>query len=416
MEVARLVVGRDGSVMFGNIMSMAYIEIYNSDELRQALGSADKIYCGGLMDRLFSGERLIDFILDTYIHPECKIIPCMNVRYYSEKNRFESYKHIFFKESGRPYAWSEEEVADLSSPFMSALGKLTFEAITDYIKTSCSERRYKELMENAQANLEITKAASSAYQTKSRAAKRAYETAKYWERSVELGESLTAGIHCDGGFMASREMSNTIFAGVDDSKYYVINLYGFFNRLRFDRDQTVNEFVASMGGIDGDNPWAIMLGETNNPEVRQRIDALFQACIKEQKESSGYSEEQLKYIQAQRNLIEYIKSRIPESYIYDVSTQSISFVFRNRVSVYEAIRTVYEAAIEYMPKTFETLTVDHKSRRVNGATKYWDTNMLNVVALDTLKNIEKINPPDKDSKNTRLDAGLLFNKLKCIYV
>lgn len=427
MRFGRMGLEDNGEVIIGDVTSTDFKRIKTVRELRAEIDTYDLVVCAGVMNRIFNGQRTIDFLLDNYIHPEEKVITSLNVRYYSEINRLTGYKHIFYNAGGSLSVWDTESIEDWTTGYAYKISKTVMLALIDFVKTSCSEDRYQELMRNAKGELkqsmnymssligkQITSSDEVKKLYKGKQLKehtdvfKAYKRAAYWERNISMGEILCAGASPDGGIRVSREDSGNIFAGVEDNKYYVINIYGYHNRVRFDRNfESLASYIKSLCGVETAEPLKFIMEECNQ-DFRVKSDRLWGALTRQNRSLKNIDGSRAKYIDAQCNIIKYIKESIEASYIYDISTESMSFAFRNSIEMKDAIRVVCEAAMIYMPNIFENLSIDHKSRRVNGITRYWDLNMINVIPL---KFIDDSNVTEEI--RTRLDAGLLFNQLKC---
>lgn len=413
----------NGEVVLGDVTSTDFKRIKTVNDLRQGIDQYDLVVCAGIMNRLFNGQRTIDFLLDNFTHPEDKVIPSLNVKYYSEVNRVTGYKHIFYNVNNKVSVWDTESVANWTQGQIYKIARTIMIALIDFVKTSCSESRYQELMENARGELKSSMEYASSligeqvsstdelkklYRGKGLREHtdvfKAFKRAAYWERNVSMGEMLSAGISVDGGIMVSRECSGNIFAGVEDNKYYVINVYGYRNRLRFDKgNQTLKDYILENCGIDTNNPLEFIMSG-GNTEFRINSDKQWGKLIRNSRSLKEVDESRLRYIEAQCNIINHIKSNIESSYIYDISTESMSFAFRNNIKISEAIEIMSEAIEKYMPNIFETLSIDHKSRSV---TKYWDLEMLNVIPISLIDRLDRT----KDIE-TRLDAGIWFNRVK----
>lgn len=428
MKFGRMGLEENGEVVLGDVTSTQFKRINTINELRVEIDNYDLIVCAGIMNRLFNGQRTIDFLLDNYKHPEEKIIPSLNVKYYSEVNRVTGYKHIFYNASNKVSVWDTESIENWTTGEIYKIARVVMVSLIDFVKTSCSETRYQELMENAKGELKSSMEYASSIvgetiltvddlrqKCKGKQLKeqsdvfKAYKRAAYWERNVSMGEILTAGVSIDGGIIVSREDSGNIFAGVEDNKYYVINVYGYHNRVRFDKDyQSLKEYILENCGLQVDNPLQFIVSGANH-DFRIKSDRQWGALIRRNRSLKDIDKERAKYIEAQCNIIKHIKSNIGASYIYDISTESMSFAFRNSVKIKEAIKVVNEATNKYMPNIFETLSIDHKRRKVNGSTRYWDFDMINVIPISLIDTLD-----ETENVETRLDAGIWFNRAKTL--
>lgn len=369
------------------------------------------IIATGIMNKVYSGERLLDHlinILGTEWVRKC-IIPSLNIVYASERNRVVGYHNVFNKGNSREVVkWVESDVAKYTSGTLYTLSKLALEATLDFILTSTTPERYKEIMEKARSEYEKFTSPSFKAKRKRSDIFAASEIASYWEHSVKVGEVFRAGVGQDAGLLVSRDRSKGIFTEVDDSRFYIINLFGFKNRLRFGSKVSLGSLIELITQQREDYPLSY-IHDRQSIGFQKACDIAHDNLTRKLMGSHSYSdflEYSNEFIKAYKGLIDEVKRNL-EAYIYEVTQDYISFAVGANEDIGKALKVISTATNKYMPNMFEVLSLD-----ANGTIcKYWEYSTINCIPLQLLA-LALNEGAEKFTGTDRLKIVLEFERVK----
>lgn len=442
MQLGRIGVGVNGRVYIGSVESN-YYRIYTSntdytyasfsldtansiavdsdliqerhnEEVKDILDyikTFNQVIIAGLMDKIYNNKRLIDHLideLDTQWVTE-HVIPSLNIVYASEKNRIIGYNTIFKGGDTHEIArWTEQDIKNYTSGALYTLSKIALDATLDFILTSSTPDRYNQIMAEARSEYDKIKHSETKSKKKLSDVFASSEIAAYWEHSVKVGEVFRAGIGQDAGLLISRDRSKGLFTDVDDSRFYIINLFGFKNRLRFGSKISLGSLIELITQQKEKYPLEY-IHDNQSVGFQKACDIAHNNLTRRLQCSRSYAE----YLQCSNEFIEAYKGLIAEvkknigAHIYEVTSDYMSFAVDTQEDMGKAIKVILEAAIKYMPNMFEVISID-----TNGfIPKYWKFDTINCIPLNMLSDALKNNPNMLKHKN-RIGIAMEFEKIK----
>lgn len=389
----------------------------STQSLQNYLTSFQNLICTGIMNKVFGNIRLLDYLVDLMGIDWVKehIIPSLNIIYSSERNRVVGYKNIFNKGDTREVtAWKESDITLYTTGPLYILSKIALDATLDFILTSSTPERYKEIMERAKQEYERVRQYAkivSTHRKKKRAdIFSACEIASYWEHSVRVGEVFRAGVGQDTGLLVSRDRSKGIFTEVDDSRFYIINLYGFRNRLRFGSKVSIGALIELITQHRESYP-LYYIHNKQSAAFQRACDIAHHNLTKQSKKKASQAEfirNSREFIMAYKLLIDEVKSKL-EAYIYEVTPDYMSFAIGSDEDVGHALEVIVTATNKYMPNMFEVLSLD-----ANGLLpKYWEYSTINCIPLQLLTKAIQSDRGQFMGK-TRLEEAIVFEQFKSL--
>ena len=146
MQLGRIGLTEDGAVVIGSVLDKKFNIISDEIELKKEIDKYTMIVCAGMMNNMFTNQRLMDWLIDVYTEKEIedKFISSFNIKYYSELNRYTTFKHLFYsREIVQPDGkivreidkWDVETIREWTSGYKHIVGKLTTICLIDFIKS-----------------------------------------------------------------------------------------------------------------------------------------------------------------------------------------------------------------------------------------------------------------------------------------
>lgn len=219
---------------------------------------------------------------------------------------------------------------------------------------------------------------------------------------------------------------------------YVISLHGFTNRERFS-GMTMESLGNIIKRLGYPAQYAVYPLKTLNhmnefTRLRTFFDEVSLKCrecrgrdLSEGKSNksqlTGAELEQYLYNLYILCMIQYIKVQLKsrgygnkeQCYIYSIDNNTLSLAFARKVPVQLALKLVYEATKDFNKYFFENISIDHVNNRVTGATDNWNTGSINVIALRSLKYLDKVGTlKTSKTSNRRLEGCMILSQLKVI--
>lgn len=442
MQLGRIGVGVNGRIYVGSVESN-YYRIYTSNtdytyasfsldtanslvadseliqerhngavkDILDYIKTFDQVVIAGLMNKIYNNKRLLDHLVDElgaqWVTEH--VIPSLNIVYASERNKVIGYNSIFKGEDTNEIArWTEQDIKNYTSGALYTLSKIALDATLDFIITSSTPDRYNQIMAEARSEYDKIKHSETKSKKKLSDVFASSEIAAYWEHSVKVGEVFRAGIGQDAGLLISRDRSKGIFTDVDDSRFYIINLFGFKNRLRFGSKISLGSLIELITQQREAYPLEY-IHDNQSIGFQRACDIAHNNLTRRLQCSKSYAE----YLQCSNDFIEAYKGLIGEvkknlgAHIYEVTQDYMSFAVDTQEDMGKAIKVILEAAIKYMPNMFEVISID-----TNGfIPRYWKFDTINCIPLSMLANALKNNPNMLKRKN-RIGIAMVFDKIK----
>lgn len=380
MKIGRIGICATG-VIVGDVRSPEFTVVNNPQELFTEVDKYDFVVVAGLMNTVFGEDKMIKLFMEEYGDDvTTKVISGANVSI-NDSEDIDNTTHLFGEiKDNKADVWSEDRVNEWDRTLRFKCSRTVTESIVDYIKTSCSDTREAEIKKSIEDSLSKIhdsvvremdnelKDASEVIEKVNRFGFRASSTMEKFynmlklKASMESGKSVYAGLGGDQGLKLRRYDNGYKFAELAEG-YYKINLCGFMNRLRFENHETIEEFASRVLGREVTDAFQQMFN-TRSPLYRKstELKAKLYGAIK--REGLFKNPVSIAYMEAEIDMINYVKDKIDGAAIIEVGPSGMMFAFPNEVPVETAMGVLEYAADEFMANMFYEFQVFENNRRV----------------------------------------------------
>lgn len=420
LKVGRLGLTDNGAVVIGDVTSVQFSIIQDEAELKDELTKYNRIICAGMMNTMFTNNRLIDWLMDNYTEKDIlsKFISSFNIKYYSELNRYTTFKHLFLtNEQITPdgklvrtvYQWGANTIKDWTFGYKSMIGKLTILCLMDFVKSTCSLEKYMEFrkingligfMMNPDILLEDNTLERN---TKTTSIVKSKNRSKLWKRNNQ-GHVLLVGCGQGNEFIMHR-YSGGLLESSDSDVQYKISLNGFMSKLRYELGNiSIQELILKSGGSYNDEL-----------DLEQNIDNNYYLIENFGCSMNNETNKPCKgtdYISMLYNMLLDLRNTLSNIHIYEINRDRITFIVRGNTDIQTVLERLYYMLHQHFNGLFETLIVGE----INPHVSYLNAKeSMNTINIKDIRKLSHADIPVGLSVNPNVSACAIFDLVKSMH-
>lgn len=395
----KMLVGDNGIVYYASLNGSDYKEINSLDDLKTIIESSNIVYCENITARMSSGDSLLEELMQMFpkkelIHKiiiikrdslteETDCIPIKGPQYFDSR-MCKLNKDRNFKSVGTAF-----------TPFETLVSSIKLTCLMDHIEL---DRILKE-----EDNYSIRRSDCFGAPT--------------------LRSKFVTGVGEDGSALALQSGERYSSMKSSSKEIYIISLAGFLNKSRYrigwinQRNmKSIRETLVDAGfpEYNLDEPLKYINKAIIQGKLREFFDRTWLDSVQYFKTTEKTSDCHYLYNLMIYNIIQYIKSRLKDVMIYEISYDNLSIAFKSSINVKTALNIVYQAVVSCASADlYDNICIENMRSKVSGMTRYWDRSEINVASFQSLSDINKIGTI-KNLNNKVLEGCLVLSQLKVL--
>lgn len=422
MQLGRLGLTEDGAVIIGSVLDKEFSIIKDEEELKSKLDTYNMVVCAGMMNNMFTNQRLMDWLMDQYTEKEIeeRFISSYNIKYHSELNRYTTFKHLFYtrevmQSDGKIVreidSWNVETIREWTSGYKNMIGRLTTMCLIDFVKSTCTLDKYTELrMKNSLYKFPLTSNIQETEQKTSLSIDQ--ERSKFWRKRSLGGQVLLIGCGQEQDFIVNRYSGGDIYTN-EDGLIYKVSINGFMSKLRYElKSISIRELIETSGGKFDDSKTL----EQNIDENYLKVEEYYyNYCIdrgyKNTPDCVETSKYNIIYLSRLYIMLKELRENITGIQVYEISRDRITFIIRENKDIKSVLVKLRKIVGKNCRKIFETIVVGDTNNSIN----YLDIeDVPNGIDFDRLDKLERVVLPNNLPKNPKSKASAIMEILKSI--